>query len=290
MSFWQRFIAKHPPEVLLTEGLKIAAIVLGALVVNFLAGRALRRLETRAGAVEATRLIDGRRAVTAVALIGSVVRWTLFLVALLMILREVGINPTPILAGAGIVGLAVGFGSQALVRDVISGFFMILEGQLAVGDKAEINGVYGVVDEIGLRTTRMLAPGGQVRYFPNGAITSIVRYPAGLAPYVLVVPIPAQKTDETRHAVLGILADLDQEQALLAGPPQVRDVLDLSTYGPVIRFAVAVLPSGKAAFEANVAARVTGLLAERGLAIPQGRQVTIHTDIGQVEQSAARQA
>jgi len=286
MTFWERIIEAVPVEKLFGQGLKIAAIIVGALIVNFLASRGLRRLESRAQAVGAVRVVEGRRAVTAVGLAGSVVRWTLFLIAAVMILREVGINPTPILAGAGIIGLAVGFGSQTLVRDVVSGFLIIVEGQLAVGDKAEINGIYGVVDEIGLRTTRIVSPGGQVRYFANGAITSITRYPTGAAPYLIAVPAPPDKVEQTRAAVERILADLNAEQALFADSPGVRDILDLPTYGPVVRFTAQVLPAAKAAFEANAAARITTLLAERGLAIPPGRQVTLQPDIGAVERSA----
>jgi len=279
VSLWHRVIEAVPVEKLVAQSLKIAAIIVGALVVNLLASRALRRLGARAQAVEELRVVESRRAITAVRLAGSVVRWTLFLIAVVMILREVGINPTPILAGAGIIGLAVGFGSQALVRDVVSGFFIILEGQLAVGDKAEINGVYGVVDEIGLRTTRMVSPGGLVRYFANGAITSITRYPAGAAPYLICVPATPDKVEQTREAVRSILADLNAEQGLFADTPGVRDVLELLTYGPVIRFAAGVLPAAKARFEADSAARITALLAERGLAIPQGRHLAIQPDI-----------
>jgi small conductance mechanosensitive channel len=278
MSFWQRFIHEHPLEVVFSQGLKVITIVVGALVISFLANRALRRLERRAEAAQATRLVEARRAVTTVGLAGSVVRWAIFVIAALMVLGEVGIKATPILAGAGIVGLAVGFGAQSLVRDIVSGFFIILEGQLAVGDKAEINGVYGVVEEIGLRTTRVIAPGGQVRYFGNGSITGIVRYPAGAAPYVITVPVQADKPDEARAAILNILADYDAEQNLFAAPPGLRDVLDLPTYGRVIRLTARVLPAARAGFEAKAAARIGALLAERGFPIPQGREVTVQAD------------
>jgi small conductance mechanosensitive channel len=285
MSLWHRVIQAMPVEKLIAQSLKIAAIIVGALVVNLLASRALRRLGARAQAVEELRVVEGRRAVTVVGLARSVVRWTLFLIAVVMILREVGINPTPILAGAGIVGLAVGFGSQTLVRDIVSGFFIILEGQLALGDKAEINGVYGVVEDIGLRTTRTVSPGGLVRYFANGAITSITRYPTGAAPYLISVPAAPDKVEQTREAVKSILADLQAEQELFAKPPGVRDVLQLATYGPVIRFAAEVLPAARALFEANAGARITTLLAERGCAIPQGRQLAIQPDFAAVEQA-----
>jgi small conductance mechanosensitive channel len=285
MSLWHRVLRVLSDPAVVGHGVKIIVIIVVAAIVSLVANRALRRLAGRARQVEGVAVIEGRRAVTAVSLIGSVVRWTVLVIAAITILRECGLDIGPLLAGAGIVGLAVAFGSQALVRDLVSGLFIALEGQLAVGDKAEVNGLYGVVDEIGLRTTRLLLPGGSVQYFANGAITSIKRYPAGAAPYVVSVPAARDKIAETRDAARSILADLDAEQGLFANPVAVRDVLELATYGAVIRFAAQVLPAAKAAFEANVAARVTTLLAERGLVLPEGRQVVVQPEIASAEKA-----
>ena len=88
----------------------------------------------------------------------------------LMVLRELSIDVVPLLTGAGIAGLAIGFGAQNLVRDVISGFFMILEDQVGVGDVARIQSVTGVVEEIKLRTIVLRDADGAVHVFPNGTI------------------------------------------------------------------------------------------------------------------------
>ena len=90
-----------------------------------------------------------------------------------MILRELNLDITPILTGAGIVGLAVGFGAQTLVKDVISGFFLILENQVRVGDVAAINGTGGQVEAISLRTIVLRDGSGTVHVFPNGSITTL---------------------------------------------------------------------------------------------------------------------
>ena len=86
-----------------------------------------------------------------------------------MILRELQLDIAPVLTGAGIVGLAVGFGAQTLVRDIISGFFLILENQVRVGDVAAINGTGGLVEAINLRTIVLRDAEGTVHVFPNGA-------------------------------------------------------------------------------------------------------------------------
>ena len=90
-----------------------------------------------------------------------------------MLLRELEIDVLPILTGAGIAGLAIGFGAQNLVRDVISGFFLILEDQVRVGDSARINGVAGTVEQINLRTIVLRDGEGAVQVFPNGTITAL---------------------------------------------------------------------------------------------------------------------
>src|SRR5256712_9396612 len=93
--------------------------------------------------------------------------------AILMLLRELTIDVVPILTGAGIAGLAIGFGAQNLVRDVISGFFIILEDQVRIGDLARINGVAGIVEQINLRTIILRDGERAVQVFPNGTITTL---------------------------------------------------------------------------------------------------------------------
>src|SRR5690606_24333641 len=98
---------------------------------------------------------------------------TIGIVVVLILLREVGVDIGPILAGAGILGLAVGFGAQNLVRDVISGFFFILENQVRVGDVAIVNGTGGTVEEINFRTVVLRDLAGTVHTFPNGTVTTM---------------------------------------------------------------------------------------------------------------------
>src|SRR4029078_3365809 len=93
--------------------------------------------------------------------------------SILMLLRELSIDVLPILTGAGIAGLAIGFGAQSLVRAVISGFFLILEDQVRIGDLARINGVAGIVEQINLRTIVLRDVEGAVQMFPNGTISAL---------------------------------------------------------------------------------------------------------------------
>src|SRR5205085_5844438 len=103
----------------------------------------------------------------------------------LMVLRELNVDIAPVLTGAGIVGLAVGFGAQTLVRDIISGFFLILENQVRVGDVAAINGTGGLVEAINLRTIVLRDLEGTVHVFPNGAINTLANRTKDFSYYVV---------------------------------------------------------------------------------------------------------
>ncbi|MBP1607331.1 MAG: ykuT [Acidobacteria bacterium] len=141
--------------------------------------------------------------------------------ALLMILHELGIDITPLLTGAGIVGLAVGFGAQTLVKDVISGFFMLMEDQVRVGDAAVINGQGGAVEAITLRTIVLRDVEGTVHVFPNGSITSLANKSKDFSYAVLDLSV-AYKEDTDRVAeVLTRVAD-----GLRADPEYAPHILE----------------------------------------------------------------
>ncbi|MCH5586590.1 mechanosensitive ion channel family protein [Shimazuella sp. AN120528] len=121
--------------------------------------------------------VETNKAHTLRKLIKSVVHYTLYFIALLTVLSKFGINLGPVLAGAGILGLAIGFGAQSLVKDVITGFFLIFERQLEVGDIVEINGlIRGTVEEVGLRITKIREYNQRLHYLANGTITQVTNY------------------------------------------------------------------------------------------------------------------
>ena len=120
-----------------------------------------------------------------------------WVVVIMMVLRELGFDIGPILAGAGIVGLAVGFGAQNLVRDIISGLFLIIENQVRVNDVAVINGTGGLVEEVNLRTTVLRSQDGTVHIFPNGAINTLSNMTRQFSYYVFDLGV-AYKEDTDR--------------------------------------------------------------------------------------------
>ena len=141
----------------------------------------------------------------------------------LVILRELGVDIAPILASAGIVGLAVGFGAQNLVRDVISGFFMILEDQIRVGDVAVVNGTGGLVEKVNFRTIVLRDLSGTVHVFPNGTVNTLANLTNEWSAYVFDIGV-AYKEDVDQVMELMRQVGKEMQQDSTFGPLMVNDV------------------------------------------------------------------
>jgi small conductance mechanosensitive channel len=138
----------------------------------------------------------------------------ILLIAALMILNEFAVNISPALTGAGIVGVALGFGAQTLVRDLIGGFFLILENQIRVGDVAAINGIGGLVEAINLRTTVLRDEEGTVHVIPNGAISTLANKSLNFSFYVVNLPLAyGEDTDEATGVMKEIADGMLREDA-----------------------------------------------------------------------------
>ena len=181
--------------------LRIVLIIVAAYVGLRLLRLALNRLETLLiRAATAAEVIPGsatKRIRTLMSVLWTIVVGLVWFVAVLTTLGQIGVNVTPVLAGAGIVGLAIGFGAQNLVKDLVSGFFLILENQVRVGDVAIINGTGGLVEAISFRTIVLRDEAAVVHVFPNGSITTLSNMTKDWSAYVISVNV-AYKEDPDR--------------------------------------------------------------------------------------------
>jgi moderate conductance mechanosensitive channel len=183
--------------------LRIVVIVVAAYIGLRLLRLGLNRLETLLiRAATAAEVIPGsatKRIRTLMSVLWTIVVGLVWFVAVLSTLGQIGVNVTPVLAGAGIVGLAIGFGAQNLVKDLVSGFFLILENQVRVGDVAIINGTGGLVEAISFRTIVLRDEAAVVHVFPNGSITTLSNMTKDWSAYVISVNV-AYKEDPDRVA------------------------------------------------------------------------------------------
>lgn len=143
-----------------------------------------------------------KRVTTLVRVLSYLASVGLWVLALLLVLHEVGIQIAPLLAAAGVVGIAVGFGAQSLVKDYFAGVVMLLEDQARVGDSIDAGGKSGVVEAVTLRHLRLRDEEGQVHFVPNGAITTVTNRSRGHACAVIEVGLPAQEDIERARQLM----------------------------------------------------------------------------------------
>jgi small conductance mechanosensitive channel len=160
---------------------------------------------------EKEHIANEKRVKTLTGMLLTICLTLVWVIGIIMSLDQIGLDITPILAGAGIVGLAVGFGAQNLVRDVINGFFMILENQIRVGDVAIVNGTGGLVETITFRTITLRDLSGTVHIFPNGMVTTLANMTKEWAAYVMEIGV-AYKEDTDR--VVAIMREVGENLQL----------------------------------------------------------------------------
>ncbi len=210
-----------------------------------------------------------RRKNTLMLLLKSVLKYTVYFFAGVVILSIFGVPVASLIAGAGIFGLAIGFGAQSLVKDVINGFFILFEDQFSIGDYVEAAGQEGIVEELGLRTTIIRNFAGQAHIIPNGEIGQITNYSDGKMRVLVDVGIsydenPSEAIDEL-NKLCEIIAK-EKEDILLEGP-NVLGVQELADSSVVLRILAKVKPMEQWAMGRYIKQRVKEYLDEIGIEI-----------------------
>ena len=287
---------------LATHGVRIVVIVVLALVVRNLLHRGVRRLVSTAvqGSVpvvlrpltdrargtvfEPTALLSERRrqrTETLGSVLRSIASVAVATVAGAMLLAELGLDLTPVVASAGIVGVAVGFGAQNLVKDLLTGMFMLLEDQYGVGDIIDAGPASGTVESVSLRTTRLRDVNGTVWHVRNGEIARVGNMSQGWARAIIDVPL-ALETDvpAARAVVLAVAQGVRDEptfaEAVLEAP-EVWGVESLGADGLLLRLAVKTSPKEQWRVERELREKLIAALHEHGIdiGVPQRTVRTI---------------
>ncbi|MGH3658911.1 MAG: mechanosensitive ion channel family protein [Micromonosporaceae bacterium] len=273
----------------LMVAVRIVVIIVLALVFRWLAHRAIRRmirntgggetplvlrpLKERAPALaQATGLLSERRRQRAQT-IGSVLRnvasIAIFTIAVLLVLSELEINLAPLLASAGIAGVALGFGAQYVVRDVISGMFMIVEDQYGVGDTVDFGEATGEVEAVGLRVTTVRDVRGVVWYVRNGEVIRVGNHSQGWARAVIDVPIGIGTGMDEAVSVIREsaeqLADDPEVADKLIGVPEIWGVENVTIDGAVVRVVVKTVAGEQWVIGRKLRRRVVDALHESGI-------------------------
>jgi moderate conductance mechanosensitive channel len=292
-------------DFLIGKPLTILAILLGAVVANRIARRgmkgALRTLQSgavqeRLGALRGATpqalletkehsLRAEQRMEALASVLRSVITFVVFSIAAFMILGELGVNLGPLLAGAGIIGVALGFGSQSLVKDFLSGIFILIEDQFGVGDIVDLDQeTSGTVETVSLRTTRLRAVDGTVWHVPNGEIRRVgnksQHWSRALIDIEVAYGTDLERAQQLIGDVAGALADEDPS---ILEAPEVWGVEALGANGVMLRLVVKTRPSEQYRVSRVLRQRLKEAFDREGIEIPFPQQTVWHRDAAPAE-------
>ena len=265
--------------------INIAAIIIISAIVYYgalaIVGSAIQRMEQQAGTL-AHRRRSHQRVLTVLELVRSIIRTVILVTAGIWILASAGMDIRPILAGAGVIGLAVGFGARNLVRDIVSGFFILLEGQYAVGDYIRVGVTFGMVEAIGLRSTVLKDLNNQRHYIPNGTVALVTVYDDPFTNHVIEVPLAdGAQCQEATRVIARVAEQMQQEYSryiiYYEAPEPIRCDEDTR-----VRLPVAIFPSQEWLATDEIPATIKDALAAAEIPLREGRTIRAYTDLSRM--------
>lgn len=255
-------------------GIQVVAILVVTAIVSRVLSSLTRRTVTgvvkRSSFMSEAAARSSARAQTLAGVSVSLVRVLLWTIAILLALDAMTLNVAPLLAGAGIVGIALGFGAQSLVKDFVSGFFLLAEDQFGVGDQITVLDITGTVEEVNLRITRLRAADGTVWFVPNGEIRKLGNAAKEWSRALVDIFIPAGVDVQAALAAIadevkGIREEAAWAEAVLDAP-EVLGIEAITSDGVTVRVAARTDPSQRAQVARELRARIGARLARDGLA------------------------
>jgi len=271
-EWWQKAI-----EWALLHGVKILVILILAYLLGKLARLVIMRLtgevKERIRGDDTKKAEAEKRAQTLGVILSVAARAVIWTIAILMVLNEAGFNITTLLAGAGIAGLALGFGAQSVVKDMLAGMFILVEDQYRVGDVVKINNEYGgLVEKISLRTTWLRDLQGNLHIIPNGEISAISNYTHEWTRVVLDFGIAYKEDIDTaasliKEAAMALYNESEWHYKFLE-PPQVLGVEQLADSAVVIRMLAKTRPDDQWNVGRELRRRVKYIFDKHEIEIP----------------------
>jgi small conductance mechanosensitive channel len=255
----------------LGPGVRILIVLIGSIVLARLL-RAVADRVARLGGDGGPLDERTKRARTLVGLLRAVGTSAVVVIAVIMVLRELGFDVTPIVAGAGVAGIAIGFGAQSLIKDIFGGLSILAEDQFRVGDVIRAVGIEGQVDRIGLRVTVVRDAQGVVHIIPNGEIKVVSNLTKGWARAVVDVGVPyredLERVKKTLEAAARDLAADPEYGGLMLEPPAVLGVENLAETRVILRVAARTAPLVQDKVARELRGRIKLALEREGITIP----------------------
>jgi small conductance mechanosensitive channel len=244
--------------------------VIGRFVVRF-AKKGVETFVTRT--TNQPNKFDMRRVQTIGKLVSNILSYVLNFLILLLILQKLGIPIMPLLAGASVLGLAVGFGAQSLVKDIINGFFIIFEDQFGVGDVVQAGKYKGTVEQIGLRTTKLRSWNGEQHIIPNGTISDVTNYSIYNAIAVCDILVSYETNIEQAISVLTERISIFAQHDQMIGTPRVLGVQSMSATDITLRIVCECPPNAADGVTRFMKAEFKQALEQSGIPLPNSKIV-----------------
>jgi len=260
-------------SLLLTKSIKIALIILIAVIVVNVGKLVVKKIFTARSKVPLKH--SERRQKTLLKLMQNVISYVVYFSAILAVLSEFNIDVKGIIAGAGVIGLAVGFGAQSLVKDIITGFFIIFEDQFSVGDYVKIGTFEGTVEEIGLRTTKVKSFTGEVSILPNGTIAQVINYSVRNSIAIIDVTISNENDiDHVEKHITNYLSNLQNQEEDIVKEPMILGVQSMTATEVVLRITAETKQMKNYDVARKIRRDLRSYLLSKGINIPQPEMIT----------------
>jgi len=260
-------------SLILEKSIRIAVILLLAIIVVNVGKLIVKKIFTARSKVPLRQ--SERRQQTLLKLIQNVISYVVYFSAILAVLSEFKIDVKGIIAGAGVIGLAVGFGAQSLVKDIITGFFIIFEDQFSVGDYVKIGTFEGTVEEIGLRTTKIKSFTGEVSILPNGTIAQVINYSVRNSIAIVDVTISNEDDiDSVEHHISNYLSNLQEKDEDIVKEPMILGVQSMTATEVVLRITAETKPMKHYDVARKIRRDLRNYLLGKGIDIPQPEMIT----------------
>ena len=276
-SFYQTVLSFFSPENIILWWGKLISIIIILVVTKIALSIINKLIEKSLTPLKKSKNYQKRisRANTLIPLLQSISKYVVYFIAVVMVLKELGVDTTAIIASAGVVGLAIGFGAQSFVKDIISGAFLLFEGVISVGDSVNISEHSGTVEVISLRNIHLRKFSGELRVIPYGEVASFGNFNRGYMRAVVEVGIAYEQDVERGMKALEEIANkwAEENKDIVLEPPIIQGVLSLGSSDITLRIAIKVKPMTHWGAERELKRRIKDTFDKKGIEIPFPRQV-----------------
>ena len=250
--------------------LRIGGIVVAALFLQRITSAVIDRyfVPARLKALQ----MEERRAQTLTEIVKSIVHYSIYFIALVAVLAEFNIDTTSLIAGAGVIGLALGIGAQSLIRDFVTGMFIILEDQYAIGDYVTLGDMAGKVEDVSFRVTRLRDNNGVLHFIPNGGIGKVSNHTRAPLQATVNIPVSQEADIDLALELITKACEAVKDMPTVVEAPKILGIVEYRQYDLIVRVIAKTVPLEQSTVETALRYNVKRLFAAAKIPLPPYRE------------------